>query len=316
MDSYLENIRSVLSESEFIPFKGIKHYPQDKLRDYIFEEIKKTIKNGADIVFNGEKNTFFVLEKLDWDTKHFGFPCGKISFSLHKKDIGIDSILDALGRLIGKAKEKGLKHISALLDIKDFSMIESFERSGFLLKGVLVDLISESKRISSNEFISPAKIGLAKEEDIEKLAEISYKAFSRKEDWLDRFHADPFFSKEKSDLLYREWLLNSFKGLADAVLCAYVDGEPVGFITLKIEKEKSSYFGENYGIVPLNAVSLSHRRKGIYRDLVIAGCNWFAEKGIKYVSVRTQASTIAVQKVWHRLGADTVSYNLVFHKVL
>ena len=312
-----EIISEIIEHYEHLPYRGSKFFPQNKIADYFVKNVFSSIDKGASVFLGEDANAFFIFEKLDWDSAHFGVLMGKISYFAYKKDIYKNQLKKIINDIISLASSQSIKHISIFTQLKETLLIEVLEEEGFHLKGMMVDYMGESEKISQNSKSSPALIKKADEKDVQALADISFESFSDKNAWLDRFHADSFFPKEKSDLLYKNWLINSFYGnQADCVLAAYIDEKPVGFITLKIEREKSDFFGNKYGKVPLNAVCKTQRRKGIYKDLVISGCEWFKENGIEFVSVRTQASTIAVQKTWQKLGAELMSYNLVFHKTV
>ncbi|MCK5708627.1 MAG: GNAT family N-acetyltransferase [Candidatus Aureabacteria bacterium] len=314
----LQDIEEIINDYPLIPYKGCKLYPQDKIKDYLANDLKDVIeKKKTEVFFGPQKSEVAVLHDLPWDTDLFGVKMGKISHLIYKESSSKNS--DLLGKMVNavcvNAKEKGLEHLSCVIDPRAMHLAEAFEKNGFFLKGVLVDYYIQLKNFDLTKFPSTIKIFPAIEKDIDKIAEIAHESFSREEDWYDRFHADTFFSKEKSDLLYKEWLLNSFRGdQADCVLAAVEDDEPVGFITLKLEKDKTPFFQLKYGNVPLNAVSRKHQKKGIYKSLVAAGLQWFKDQGVDVVSVRTQSSTIAVQKVWQRLGAEVAFYHLAFHK--
>lgn len=314
--SIKEQLKEIIKSYPFVPFSRSSYYPQDRIADYLLHEIYEAAETKkARIEINEEKSCAFVAHSLPWDTQLFGISMARISHAVYRGSVSRDALLKMTGSICERLKEEGVRHISCVLNPAEMLFSEVLEEAGFHLKGILVDYYIRLKDFSHPDSSSPADIRPAEKAEAEKIADIALDAFSRKEDWYDRFHADPFFPKEKSDRLYREWLLNSFFGdQADQVLGAYLENEPVGFITLKMEKEKSRFFGFRCGNVPLNAVDINQRRKGIYRDLVIAGLDWFKDRKVGVACVRTQASTLAVQKVWQRLGAEVAFYHLVFHK--
>ncbi len=307
-------IRNIMAGYPFVPYTGCRHFPQEKIKDLFLKEIEDSLQaKKTGVLFSEAQDAVLLFHHLPWDTSHFQTEMGKISHCLYREDQDKKVLLKLIQKACDEAVNSGWQHLSCSVHPKEMVFVEALQDAGFYLKAVLVDYVLDLNRFSApacSTCIQPAG-----QNEADRLADLAEDAFSRNEDWYDRFHADSFFKKEKSDSLYREWFLNSLSGdQADQVLAAMQGKDPVGFITCKLEKEKSVFLGKSYGNVPLNAVDIRHRRKGIYRDLVTAGLAWFQSQGVDIASVRTQASTIAVQKTWQRLGAEVAFYHLVFHK--
>jgi GNAT superfamily N-acetyltransferase len=310
-------LKDIVRDFSYVPFSGSPFYAQDKTEAYLLKSVADAIsEKKADVITDRGKDVALVMHPMPWDSRHFGMKIGRISHILYRDAVKKDKA--NFRKIIGKAKEKalsdGLKSLICFLDPRELNLSEALEDEGFYLKGMLVDYYLSLDKYSAPGFSSGTEIRLAQKKDEEKIAKISFDAFSKEKDWFDHFHADPFYPREKSDSLYSEWIHNSFSGdQADAVLAAYDRDEPVGFITLKKERDKSGFFKVDYAAVPLNAVDSGYRKKGVYRDLVAAGLDWFRKEGVDVAYVRTQASTIAVQKTWQGLGAKVEMFQLVFH---
>lgn len=123
-----------------------------------------------------------------------------------------------------------------------------------------------------------------------------------------RFWADPHFGVDKSAALYERWILNSFRGFAQAVRVAEHEKQPAGYITCHLKP------GADEASIGLIAVAEDARGRGLARRLVQGSLAWAAAHGARRMSVVTQARNIAAQRLYQTCGFVTRSVELVFHK--
>ena len=77
---------------------------------------------------------------------------------------------------------------------------------------------------------SRAVIRPLRESDLRTLPDIASRSHQQ-----TRFYADPGFSREHCDEMYRLWVLKSCGGWADHVVVAEMDGQACGYMTIHID---------------------------------------------------------------------------------
>ena len=148
------------------------------------------------------------------------------------------------------------------------------------------------------------ELGDCKKEDLESLKEISRTVFK-----IDRFHSDDSLPNDLCDQYYSRWIENSFNGLADKIVVAYYNNEPVGYTTAKV------YPNDEYVQMVLSAVSDKYKGLGTYTSMIHFGSKWLIDnysKTKKGIIVGTQIDNVAVQKTWIKLGYTIQDSQYVF----
>jgi hypothetical protein len=248
-----------------------------------------------------------MIEKLEWDSNHFGVPMGRLNWSDSK-----ESPDKTVAQAIGQAKKTGLEQLMARAHPSEMEKIHALETAGFQLMDTLMTLAVDLRKNPPPAADDPS-IRSAKPQDIPALTALARTAFSDRSIWLDRFHADPRISSEKADALYEEWVRNSVlpesskASMADQTFVAEIDGAVAGFLTCVRGSETT------YGKVSLNAVNATFRKRGIYRAMIHKSLEWFLKEKSPLVSVRTSIFSIAVQRAWIRVGALPTEVEHTFH---
>ena len=122
-----------------------------------------------------------------------------------------------------------------------------------------------------------------------------------------RFYYDAHFPTAQCDALHEAWIENSCKGYAEAVLVADSQNRPSGYITCHLPDPLTG----NIGLV---GVSAEAQGKGLGRILVEAGFQWFAEQGVKTVTVVTQGRNVKAQRLYQKCGFLTSAVQLFYHR--
>ena len=305
-----KGLTELVNEYQFKPYQEYE-IENSRLVSYVIDDISKNLSSKDNFSLVAEKMGELVglvsLEKLDWDTKHFGIQMAKIEYLIAKGEYSdcfeLKSAL--LSNLLTKCSERGIIHLTARVHTEDISSIHALESSGFRIMDtrIMYSLDLRRKRMVHEPVSSKTSccVRQFKQNDVDKLANIALESFKGGRVATDRFHADPSLSREKSDQLYVKWVVNSCQGLADAVFVSEIDGIPVGYITCKVYNLQSQKLGVRFGSMIISAVSLSARQKGVYNTMFDAGLRWLADR-VDIVEVGTQIGNYLVQRVWTKFG--------------
>lgn len=304
--SMLNELKPLIMNCRFKPYQEYD-IPQNRLVNYVMDEVKHALSfpNGLVLVCEEKEELVGLVSanKLDWDTKHFGIEMAKIEHLVagdeYSKSFDIKSAL--LSSLLKESLQKHVQHLTAAVYTEDISSLHALESKGFRIMDTHMSYSLDLHKCRPSEFKNQYVVREFRESDLEHLAKIARVSFTGGRIATDRFHADPSLSKEKSDELYVEWIVNSCRGLADVVLVAEIDDTPVGFLTCKILKSLDRKLGKRFGSIILNAVSPPARQKGVYSNLVNSALRWLAGQ-VDIVEVGTQIGNYVVQKVWTKFG--------------
>jgi ribosomal protein S18 acetylase RimI-like enzyme len=185
----------------------------------------------------------------------------------------------------------------------DLASAQAMEQHGFLLMDSLIYYARPLKTPVPALEISVRRVV---PEEAEKVSALAAEAFR---DYGGHYHADSRLDRGKCDEVYPSWAYRSCvsRQVADEVLVTEQEGEIVGFVTLKSRNLQE-------GEIPLYGVLPTLQQKGLGRGLIIAALNWFHSRGFERVSISTQVTNLASQKVWIRLGFEPAEVFYTFHK--
>lgn len=202
------------------------------------------------------------IEKLNWDSKFFGYPIGKIDIQS----------FDELN--VPEFKKESLDYKLVYIFSK-----ESFENNGFHLvdKKVIYyqDNISSIKFNYQNTNIQSFD---KRKHDIDQLTKLALESGA-----YSRFKIDSNFRHNEYEKLYKEWIIKCVnKVLAFEILVSINNDEILGFITLSEKTEKTADIG-------LVAVHKNARGMGIGTDLIRKTIQKAASRNFTTIQVVTQA---------------------------
>lgn len=113
-------------------------------------------------------------------------------------------------------------------------------------------------------------------------------------DYQNHYYSNPLLDKKKIAEGYAEWAINTLNAQDNIHLLAFLNDEPVGFLTCN--------YNTGYADIILNGVLPEYQSKGIYTDLVRHVKKHIRNLGIPILKVSTQIQNFGVQKVWNREG--------------
>lgn len=149
--------------------------------------------------------------------------------------------------------------------------------------------------------VAACRSRLARAEDTARLRAIARTAFP-----VTRFYADPSLDNERCDDLYEEWTRSLCAGAADIVLVAERGKQPVGYVTVNIDGEKSE--------IGLIAVACDYRGQGVGHELVQSALDWAYVRDAQTMSVVTQGRNVGALRTFEGCGFRVSNTSLWFHK--
>lgn len=265
-----------------------------------FDNARRGVSVGAEI-------RAWSVERLDWDSRTFGFAIGKL---VHRAGSDSDSScagwqealaaarLDRLQLVYGDADPEVLPE-PALLDefggsrVADAVLyagdVTELARGGDAANGGVTPLISSVEELPPD---APCDADLMR---------LSFAAGAH-----SRFCVDPRFPRAGFERLYRTWIERSVRReIADKVFVWRGDGRIRGLVTTDVRA--------GTGRIGLLAVDESIRGRGVGGGLVRAAARWMAEIGATRCEVGTQRGNGAACAFYERVGFNAASVRATYH---
>lgn len=256
------------------------------------------------------------LSRLPWESEVFGLPMGTVPLiaASGDRDRSGEIYRGLLWSLCATARDQGLEHLSCRVPAGDMALVEAAGRSGFLLADSTLEYVWRPYR--DNETTTGRwQIRQARDEDIEPLAELAREAFLERT--ATRFRNDPHLPGDRVGALYAQWTRQSCRGeFADATMVALDAGEPVGFLTCKVERELSRHLGRTLATIGIGAVHPEHEGQGLLTALVQGVMRWCAEQNVRLVRSRIMIQHVTSSWTALRTGARQIAAFHTFHKWL
>jgi len=293
-------------------FKSYRHYralSRKQQNAVMMAEIEQTLGHAGGIVLElreGGHTVVAVGRSLEWDSRFFGVPMGRIEYLL-TSDPGLLPLVvrPALEALAAG----GVRHISARVDVADVSAMTALEAGGFRLMDALVTYTTRPHKEPPNAVREVGTIRSYRDADgpeLLSIAEIAYRGFR------GRFHLDPHLDKARSDAFYLEWARQCVSGaMADMIFVSEgADGRLLGFLAFRRREPVSSVGG-----VPVFGGGLGACRPdapGAYAGLIRAGTIWAHERdGV--AECQTQNYNFPTIRIYEAVGAHYVRADYTLH---
>ncbi len=250
-----------------------------------------------------------MLKILDWDSKHFGYPIGKIELS-ESNGFDIEPALQQAQnrqlKLVYVFIEEASDSIDDIIDqtVLPETAVRVDERKTYFLDLSVLDSIEDAptkgKSLQGFEF-KEAKEALDAQ-FYDELFGLALLAGSE-----SRFFHDRRICAQKAKELYKIWIENSVKGvLADCVLQALgPNKELAGFISFKTAKSVSN--------IGLFAVHPQFQGKGLGSCLLAEAHDRMKKSGSQTSTVVTQGKNFRACNAYLRNGYKLMKTEHVYH---
>jgi dTDP-4-amino-4,6-dideoxy-D-galactose acyltransferase len=238
-----------------------------------------------------------VIERLAWDTNHFGVPIGRVTGSAVSPED------------VAEADRLGLRCLYLLVEAADIGLITTAEDLGFRVTDQRITLGRQLSPVTACEPAGSgdARFGAARPAVLADMAALEAVARSAHAD--SRFFTDPHFDREAAALLYVVWLRNSLAGeLADIVLVVEVAGRPVGYITGRVGADRATV------TIGLFAIEEAARGRGLGSRLLLAFLAAASQRRTAEATVVTQGANVGAQRLYQAAGFRTTRSELWLHR--
>lgn len=233
------------------------------------------------------------IEFLPWDSRFFGFRIARSRVNALTPAIAHETLQQC-------ARER-IQCLYFLARLDHAPTLRLAEASGFQLVDVRLDFVRKQ------DLMLPAELGLhfrpARIRDGGALGRLAMRSYPH-----SRFAADARFPRNAHKRLFREWVTRSITGAFDD--CVWIAREKTslaGFITCK-------RLAPGLGRIGLIGVAPRYRGRNVGTALIRQALTWFGERHLNTVTVATQGSNLAAQRLYQRCGFRSQAVNLWYHR--
>ncbi len=253
--------------------------------------------------YDPSNQTAVFAERLPWDSAILGRTVVRLNGVSGEADYA-----PAIQSWLTLVRRSGGEYVLAVVCPEDVRLIQALGRCGFVLIETRLIYHRRLEYVLSAERY-PAR--LAAPADIAPLSRTAQEMVNP----FDRFHADPYITRDSAAHAMAEWVRASIEGeFADFVVVPDVS-EPRAFCTVTSHREDWVTWGYNLAqSVVLGAVHPTF--KGWYHKLISESHHRLAQMGAEHVFWKTQATNRPAIRTAEKLGYRLGRSQLVFRIIL
>lgn len=225
----------------------------------------------------------YEVEYLEWDSAFFNKSCARVT-------INEKLTADEMKALLADCE----KYEFVTID-NDCGEMYNCYLLGQLSKAFMTDCPVLLEKIIPPELTADiSDVKIASPDEAQALAALANGSFG-----MSRFGNDPNIAPEKTDELYRNWVINSFNNPNKTVLTTKTLG---GYLTIK-----------NNGHLDLMSVDKNQRGNGIAFKFLSAAEDIYRKKGMQKFWVGTQNGNIPALRLYARFGFKVIKTTQIYH---
>lgn len=290
---------------------------EPRLADVWLAEVCETARSESAAVFvagdTDETRVVGVYAVQSWESDLFG----RANSVAHVRLIGGTNSVDAMAGVIDQAvqhaRATGVSLMAVRVQADEMHAISRLTAAGFVLVDTLMDFVARPL----GELCAPIAEGYAVRpatpDDMDEAVQLAADAFAQH---FGRFHADPRIRPDEAARVYPEWIASAFRGYADAIFVAVHDHHIVGCSLWRAPTATAQRCDVSLGHYSLGVVSSAHAGRGLFKSLTVAGLNWHASRGVRYVEGPTHTKNLAVQRAYDQLGFQPAGQRWTYHRWL
>lgn len=236
------------------------------------------------------------------DTQRFGFKVAKTNGEVFR---------DATKEYIEKTK-LDYKLIIARVSLNDITLINSLEDIGFRIKDTQITYKHDLKNLHQrNKIDTPIFIREFQNSDTKYLMKMA------KECFIDYGHYfnNKSLNRDRCLEIYEDWTYNTCtnKNLADKIIIACEEDEPVGFLSFKIYDHG---IHKRFAAGGIGAVNLKERGKNIFPKILNAGLDWAYENNLDWCEHNVLVNNFAVNRSMNKSNFKAGNPQVTMHLTL
>lgn len=277
------------------------------VRRYLVGELSQLLDLERSGVLAGQDDSGAICllgyRPIEWESAIYGTDMGRVPWILTAGDYSSTRSIAAelLVAVEETCRDHGLQHLSTLVRPSSTGFVHALEAAGWRLVDSSVEFAWEHSATTDAEMDPSVRIRAALPGDREALVGLARSEYTST--IQTRWSADPWLSKERTGDLYARWFELACEGeFGDIVAVAEVDGEPVGFNTLKLEHALSEAVGVGFAAHGIAAVRAPFRGLGTQSGLLHFLTEWLGERGGRFTRGRVLTDNYAMQRACLRAG--------------
>jgi hypothetical protein len=317
----LTDIGPLLEGYKFKPFQGYPHLSEARITSYFLEQMSNLLSHSRDnsILVAREHGTEAVgvatLERLSWDTQHFGVKMARIGHLISSGSFEHElSVKDRLlSAILEFCKKEEIVFISVKPNVRDLSSVHCLEGRGFRLMSTYQDYLLDKECYLQEVAASGQRLCINRpfeQRDLSHILSLAKGSFR-----ITHFYADGRLPRSRCDDLYVEWARKSCEGFVREVMVIEVDGHVAGFATFDIDESFSRFMGSRLGRFVLCAILPRFRRKGVFRAHVSQAAEEYLRK-VDLIDIEIPIDNWRASHPWIQIGARLVNSRHVLHRWL
>lgn len=248
-----------------------------------------------------------IVRPLPWDSAYFGVPMGRADLLVRPDTTHAqrEAAIDAACRT---AREAGVRHMTARVDVGDLETLAALETHGFRTMDALGTYILRAGKDAVREVRSVGPLRPATPDDRDEILAITRQAYAG---YRGRFHLDPQLPRDRADAFYEVWAQQCLSGaMADVVMVSSDSaGRVIGYLAHRRREPASSIgtpiYGGGLGACWPDA-------PGAYASLIRDSALWAHGQGA-VAECQTQISNFPVIRVYESVGFHYVRAEYTLH---
>lgn len=236
-----ERLLALIDAYPFKPYRQYRTYTRKQQATILAAEIDQALAAGpfGQWTTRDGEEAAVVARALPWDSQFFAVPMGRIDYVLASDGATVEHIESVVADSLAAARDAGLRHLAARVDVADLRTMGVLEATGFRTMDALVTYIMRPGKDAHPDVRPVGTIREARPEDTDAIVAITGEAYRG---YRGRFHLDPHLSSARADELYLEWARAcARRTMADTVIVAEdAAGDVSGYLAYRRREPVSS----------------------------------------------------------------------------
>jgi len=250
---------------------------------------------------------FAKLARSPWHCEILDRELYRLRPFLYRPD-SVHALGGLLRRVLGEFRRAGGELLEVRVDASDLDAENALAAAGFHPLGTSVKLSAGRPhlRAGSANRVSGLRIEPIQEADLGPVSDIVRGAHV-----TSHFFNEPTLDAERVREMFVRWVERCARGLAERVLVARLGEQPVGFVTVMLNRAIAEYIGKHIGVIDFVAVHPIAQGKGIGSELLREGLRRLGDTAEMF-EVRTELDNFPAIRTYTKLGFQLTSADRVW----